>query len=121
MTKAVAHVDRWTAVALLGMAAIFPAGIVGLFFFYGTSGWQHGFSVASEADSPIRYVFPVLTAGAVLSLVAAVTVAVSHRRVVLRSILGLAVSLTVAYGLIGAWSLVFVSALPLWWLYRTAS
>lgn len=112
--------DRWTAVTLLAMGAVFPAGIVGLYLFYGTSDWQRGVSVAMEPDSPIRYLFPLLVVGMVVSLAGAMAVALSHRRVVLRSVLGLAISLTVAYALVSAWSLVFVSALPLWWLYRTA-
>jgi len=121
MATTSARTDRRTAVALLGMAAIFPAGIVGLYLFYGTSDWQHAFSVAMESGSPVRHLFPLLIAGAILSLAAAVTVAVSRRRIVLRSVLGFAVSLTVAYALLSAWSLVFVSALPLWWLYRIAA
>jgi len=121
MVSATTRTDRWTAVTLLGMAAVFPAGIVGLYLFYGTTDWQHGFSIAMEPDSPIRYLFLLSIAGAILSLTAAVTVAVSHHRAVLRVMLGLAVCLTVTYALLSAWSLVFVSALPLWWLYRTAT
>ncbi|HVJ22692.1 MAG TPA: hypothetical protein VM756_02015, partial [Burkholderiales bacterium] len=88
MATATAGTDRWTAAALLGMAAVFPAGIVGLYLFYGTTDWQQELSVAMKPDSPLRYLFQVSIAGAILSLAAAVTVAVSHHRAVLRVILG---------------------------------
>jgi hypothetical protein len=121
MATAAARTDRWTAATLLGMAAVFPAGIVGLYLFSGTTDWQQGLSVAMKPDSPLRYLFPVSIVGAILSLAAAVAVAVSHRRAVLRVVLGLAVCLTVVYGLLNAWALVLVSALPLWWLYKSAA
>ena len=111
-------VDRWTAATLLGMAAVFPAGIVCLYLFYGSSNWQREFSVAMASESPIRYMFPLSIAGAVVSLAAAITVAVIRQRAVLRVTLLLTVSLTIAYAAFSAWSLAFVSALPLWWVYR---
>jgi hypothetical protein len=113
-------VGRLTAASLLGLAAVFPAAIVALYLFYATD-WQHAFSVAMAPDSPIRYQFPLLIVGAALSLAGAVTAAVSHRRVVLRLVLTMAVALTFVYAVLGAWSLVLVSALPLWWLYKAAA
>lgn len=121
MIAVATRADRWTAVTLLSMAAVFPAAIVGLYLFHGINDWQRAFSVAMEPDSPIRYFFPVLIAGAVLSLLGALTVAISRHRTVLRLVLGLAGSLTIAYAVLGAWSLALVSALPLWWLYRVAA
>ena len=111
-------IDRWTAAVLLGMATVFPAGIVSLHLFYGSSDWQHEFSVAMAPESPIRYIFPLSIAGAVVSFAAAITVAVIRQRAVLRLTLFLTISLTVAYAVFSAWSLVLISALPLWWVYK---
>jgi len=112
---------RLAGAVLLGLAGVFPAGIVGLYLFYGTTDWQHGLSVAMAPESSIRYQFPLLIAGAFLSLISAVTLAVSDHRVVVRLVLALATVFTIAYALVGAWSLVLVSALPLWWLYEASA
>jgi hypothetical protein len=105
-------------VALLAMGAVFSAAIVGLYLWHGTGDWDVGIKVAMEPDSPIRYLFPLSIAGAILSLAVAVAVAVNQHRLVLRLVLGLAVALTVAYSIVGAWTLALASALPLWWLHR---
>ena len=111
---------RVAAVSLLGLAAVFPAGIVGLYLFH-AGDWRHAFSVAVAADSPVRYQFPLLIAGAVLSLAGAVSLAVNDQRRMFRIVLGVAVALTVAYAAFGAWALMIVSVLPLWWLHKGAA
>jgi hypothetical protein len=111
-------VDRWTAVTLLAMAAVFPAGIVGLHLFYRSSDWHGAYSAAVAPESAIRYMFPLSIAGAVVSLAAAIAVALIRQRVALRLTLFLTISLAVAYAVVGAWSLTLVSSLPLWWVYR---
>jgi hypothetical protein len=110
-------IARLTAASLLGLAAVFPAGIVGLYLFHARD-WQDAFSVAMAPDSPIRYQFPLLIVGAVLSLAGAVSLAVSHHRVIFRIVLAVAVALSLTYAVLGAWSLMLVSALPFWWLYK---
>jgi hypothetical protein len=111
---------RLTAASLLGLATVFPAGIVGLYLFHSRD-WQHALSVAMAPESAIRYQFPLLIAGAVLSLAGALSLALSHQRVLHRVVLAVAVALSVAYAVLGAWSLMLISVLPLWWLYKVAA
>ena len=120
MAAVATPIHRWTAVALLGMSAAYSAVVVGLYL-RGIDDWGHAFSVALEPDSPIRYLFPVLITGGVLSLLGVLIVAVSRHRTMLRLVLGLVGIMTIAYGVLGAWSLALVSALPLWSVYRVST
>jgi hypothetical protein len=113
---------RWTAVTLLGLAAIAPAGIWYIYLFATeTPGWRASLDYALSPENEIQYLFVLFAVGAVFSAIAAATVALCKRQLVLRMFLGGAIAQTLAYAYVGAWSLVLVSALPLWWLYKVSA
>ena len=122
MTTAAPHASRWTAATLLAMAAVLPAGI--LFLYLVTTepaDWRHRLEVAVEPASGTRMQFILLAIGASVSALAAGAIAVSRRRLILRTAFACAVTLTLAYAVTSMWLLVFVSALPLWWAYKVAA
>ena len=113
---------RWTAVTLLGLAAITPAGIWYIFLFATeTPGWRASLDYALSQENEIRHLFVLFAAGAAFSAIAAATVALCKRQLVLRVFLGGAIAQTLTYAYVGAWTLVLVSALPLWWLYKVSA
>ena len=122
MTTAAPHASRWTAATLLAMAAVLPAGILFLYLFTTEpADWRHRLEVAVEPASGTRVQFILLAIGASVSAIAAGAIAVSRRRLILRTAFACAVALTLAYAVTSMWLLVFVSALPLWWAYKVAA
>jgi len=122
MTTAAPHASRWTAATLLAMAAVLPAGILFLYLFTTEpADWRHRLEVAVEPASGTRVQFILLAIGASVSAIAAGAIAVSRRRLILRTAFACAVTLTLAYAVTSMWLLVFVSALPLWWAYKVAA
>jgi len=113
---------RWTAVTLLSLAAIKPASIWYIYLFTTeTPGWRVSLDYALSPENEIRYLFVLFAVGAAFSAIAAATVALCKRRLVLRMFIGGAIAQTLAYAYVGAWSLVLVSALPLWGLYKVSA
>jgi Na+-transporting NADH:ubiquinone oxidoreductase subunit NqrE len=100
------------------MAAIFPTGILGLYFLYQSPNLHHALEVAMAPENGARAQFIHLGIGAALSWIAAAVALGARQRVVLRTLLIAAAGLTVSYLMAGMWPLAFVSALPLWWCYR---
>jgi Kef-type K+ transport system membrane component KefB len=121
MVAAPTRSDRWTAVILLSTAAIFPAGILGLYFFaHEPVDWRHALEVAMAPENRARMQFILLGIGAVLSGTAAATTTFARHRLILRVLFFSASALTLCYVFTGMWLLAFVSALPLWWFYKVA-
>jgi hypothetical protein len=114
--------DRWTAVTLLAMAAFLPAGVLFLYLFTTEPvDLRHRLEVAMEPDGGGRMKFVLLAVGAAVSAIAAAAIAMSRRRVILRTALACAATLTLSYAVTGMWLFMFVSALPLWWAYKVAA
>jgi Kef-type K+ transport system membrane component KefB len=121
MATASPRTDRWTAVILLAMAAIFPTGILGLYFFYQSNDWRHAAEVAMAPEHGARVQFVLLGIGAVLSWIAAAITTVARQRVVLRTLFFAASAVSVSYAVASMWPLALVSALPLWWCYKVSA
>jgi hypothetical protein len=83
--------------------------------------WRHRFDVAMELDGGARLRFLVLAAGAAVSTIAAIVVAASKRRYVLRGAFACATAVALVYAAMGMWLFVLVSGLPLWWAYKVAA
>jgi len=122
MTAITPNPSRWPAVTLLAMSAALPAGVLLMYLFATDSAeWRHRFEVAMEPDGGARLKFLVLAAGAAVSTIAAIVVAASKHRYVLRGAFACATALALTYAAMGMWLFVLVSALPLWWAYKVAA
>jgi hypothetical protein len=113
---------RWTTVALLTLSAIAPTGIWYIHLFtIDAEHWRASLADALSPENEIRYLFVLLAVCGTFSAIAAATVALCKRRFILCALFAGAIAQTLAYAYVGAWSLVFVSALPLWWLYKVSA
>src|SRR5205807_7300330 len=107
MAPASPRTDRWTAVILLVMAAIFPTGILGLYFIYQSSDLRRAAEVAMAPEHGARVQFVLLGIGAALSWIAAAITTVARQRTVLRTLFFTASALSASYAVADMWPLAF--------------
>ena len=109
--------NKATAAALLLVAASVPIGIWVVLLTVPEPDLAFA-SYAFSEENEGRWFFVLLTASALLSLVAAVVVAFTRRRSVLASILALSLTQAAAFIVVGGWLLGLFAGAPAFWLYR---
>ena len=112
---------RKVATGFFLLAAMVPIGIWIVYLFVGNteiSGWLERMSYAFSSENDGQYFFILISVTVVFSFVAAFAVALQRHRAVLRVLIVGGVAQAVALAMVGAWTLAFVAALPLWWLFR---
>jgi len=109
---------RTIAAILLLVVAVIPGG-VWILFLTAPAGGASFLQFVSAAHGELRGALILMAASAVFSLVAAIAVAMSKGPIVPRIALAGDLAQLVAYGVFGAWPMVFFTAAPLWWLYQT--
>ena len=89
-------------------------------YLFGVNGeaWRSSLESALSADNEYRVFFVVMGVAGLFSLVALAVVAIARRRLLLRSVLIGGVAQSIAYAVLGGWFLAFLSAMPLWWVYK---
>ena len=108
---------RTLAAILLVVVAVIPGG-VWILFLTAPAGGASFLQFVAAAHGELRGVLILMAASAAFSLAAAIALALSKGRVVPRIALAGDLAQLVAYGVFGAWPMVFFTAAPLWWLYR---
>jgi hypothetical protein len=109
--------SRTLAAILLIVVAVIPGG-VWILFLTAPAGGASFLQFVSAAHGELRGVLILMAVSAVFSLAAAIAVAMSRRPVVPRVALAGDLAQLLAYGVFGAWPMVFFTAAPLWWLYK---
>ena len=109
--------SRTIAAILLLVVAMIPGG-VWIVFLTAPAGGASFLQFVSAAHGELRAVLILMAVSAAFSISAAIAVAVSRRPIVPRIALAGDLAQLVAYGVFGAWPMVFFTAAPLWWLYQ---
>jgi hypothetical protein len=109
--------SRMLAAILLVVVAAIPGG-VWILFLTAPAGGASFLQFVSAAHGELRGVLILMAASAVFSIAAAIAVALSKRPIVPRVALACDLAQLIAYGVFGAWPMVFFTAAPLWWLYK---
>jgi hypothetical protein len=101
------------------MSAVASGIAWGLYLFYESGGaWRSLLEYALSKENEDRALFVVMGIAGVFSLVALAVVAFARGKLLLRSILVGGVVQAIAYAILGGWFLAFLSAMPLWWVYK---
>jgi len=109
--------SRVIAAILLLVVAAIPGG-VWILFLTAPAGGANFLRFVSAAHGELKGVLVLMAVSAVFSLLAAIAVVLSRRPLVPRLVLAGDLAQLIAYGVFGAWPMVFFTAAPLWWLYQ---
>lgn len=109
--------SRTLAAILLVVVAAIPGG-VWILFLTAPTGAASFLQFVGSAHGELRGVLLLMAVSAVFSIAAAAALAMSRRPIVPRVALAGDLAQLVAYGVFGAWPMVFFTAAPLWWLYK---
>ena len=109
--------SRTIAAILLVVVAVMPGG-TWMLFLTAPVGRASFLDFVAAARGELRAVLILMAASAVFSLAAPIAVALSRRPLVPRVVIADDLVQLVAYGVFGAWPMVFFTAAPLWWLYK---